>query len=82
MATILQHAVWSKFTSHNRTCRVVAKNNIILIPVANFKFKSAFRFPELAGLAGQSVNLMRHFEGMVLQNLEKIINPKMVRIFL
>lgn len=41
------------------------------LPAANFEFKSAFRFPELADLAGQSVNRMRHFEGLVLRNLEK-----------
>ena len=40
---------------------------------------SDFHFSELAGLAGQPVNRMRHFEGMALQNLEiNIITPKTV----
>ena len=30
-----------------------------------------FHLSELAGQIGQSVNRKRHFEGMVLQNLEK-----------
>ena len=33
--------------------------------------KSAFHLPELVGQTDQSVNQMRHFEGMVLRNLEK-----------
>ena len=33
--------------------------------------KCAFHLPELAGQTGQSVNRMSHFEGTVLQNLEK-----------
>ena len=36
------------------------------------KFKIAFHLPKLADQTNQSVNRMRHFEGMVLQNLEII----------
>ena len=32
-------------------------------------FKSTYHLPELAVRTGQSVTRMRHFEGMVLQNL-------------
>ena len=34
------------------------------------KTKRAFQLSELAGHSGQSVNRMRHFDGMLLQNLE------------
>ena len=34
-------------------------------------YKSPFQLTELASQIGQSVNRMRYFEGMLLQNLEK-----------
>ena len=41
-------------------------------------YTECFPFARTDSQIDESVNQMRHFEGMVLQNLEKIIAPKIV----
>ena len=51
-------------------------------PIGESANKECFPFARISRPAMQSVNRMRHFEGMGLQNLEKIITPNIVRAIL
>ena len=65
----------SIYRGYKPTCRVVdscaSQIRIVALQIKEVTV-SVFHLPDLAGHTVPSVNRMCHFEGMVLQNLEKL----------